>query len=91
MAVMKTAPQSITFTLSKTLTRQLQELSHITQIKPEAVINNFLEISVGAPLQTNSSLRLEMMLGPDRRYETENQANKVTDNYNAYAERMGFY
>jgi hypothetical protein len=32
-----------------------------------------------------------MMLGPDRRYETENQANKVTDNYNAYAERMGFY
>jgi hypothetical protein len=22
---------------------------------------------------------------------TENQASKVTDNYNAYAERMGFY
>jgi hypothetical protein len=67
-------------------------LSQITQIAPEKIIKNAL----GAKLKNlasavgprSSCFDLEMEL--PRLHSTEKKAKAVADNYNAYAERMGW-
>jgi hypothetical protein len=86
---MKTALKSITFTPSKTVARQIEEVSRITQIAPDTIVTNTVTAELArAATALESWFDLEMML--PRLHTTEEQARTVAGNYNAHAERMGW-
>jgi hypothetical protein len=86
---MKSASKSITFTPSKSVARQIEELSLITQIAPDTIIKNTVtEELARAAAVLESWFDLEMML--PRLHTTEEQARTVAGNYNSQAERMGW-
>jgi hypothetical protein len=86
---MKTASKSIAFTPSKTVARQIEEVSRITQITPDTIVTNTVTAElarVAAALE--SWFDLEMMI--PRLHTAEDRAKTVAGNYNAHAERKGW-
>jgi hypothetical protein len=82
-------PKSITFTPSKTVARQLEELSRITQIATDAIITNTVTAELTrAAAALQSWFDLEMMI--PRLHTVEDRAKTVAGNYNVHAERMGW-
>jgi hypothetical protein len=85
----KTAPESITFTPSNTVARQLEELSRITQIAPDAIIKNAVTAELTRAADALESwFDLEMMI--PRLHIVEEQARTVAGNYNSHSERKGW-
>ena len=84
--IMKTTPQPITFTLSKTISQQLEDFSRVSLVSAEEFLNALLE----------KALTEEDSLFPDapspalrrfifERHHSIEKAKTIADNYNAFA------
>jgi hypothetical protein len=86
---MKAASKSITFTPSKTVARQLEELSRITQIAIDVLVANTVTVELARAADALESwFDLEMMI--PRLHTVEDRAKIIAGNYNAHSERMGW-
>jgi hypothetical protein len=86
---MKPTLKSITFTPSKTVARQLEELSRITQTATDALVANTVTTELARTADAlHSWFGLEMMI--PRLHAAEDRAKTIVGNYNAHAERMGW-
>jgi hypothetical protein len=88
-AIMKAASKSITFTPSKTVARQLEELSRITQTAIDTIVKNTVTAELARAADAlHSWFDLEMMI--PRLHTAEDRAKTIAGNYNAHAEQMGW-